>query len=54
MARYTEAVCRLCRREGMKLFDDSLKELVDEGAIEGVEAYNRAISKQQFEQYNTQ
>jgi small subunit ribosomal protein S4 len=34
LARYTEAVCRLCRREGMKLFLKGQRCLTDKCAIE--------------------
>ncbi|MGH9351790.1 MAG: 30S ribosomal protein S4, partial [Terriglobia bacterium] len=34
MARYRDAVCRLCRREGMKLFLKGQRCLSDKCAIE--------------------
>jgi len=39
------------RSLGMRTLDDSLKELVKEGLITGEVAYDRATSKEEFEQY---
>ncbi len=39
------------RAQGMALLDDSLKRLLSEGRIEGLEAFSRASDPRQFQQY---
>jgi len=40
------------RRDGMRLMDDALAELVDNDVISGFDAYMRAVEKKRFEEYN--
>jgi twitching motility protein PilT len=39
------------RREGMQEMDDALDKLVNEGTIDGRDAYMKAVAKKRFEQY---
>jgi twitching motility protein PilT len=39
------------KQDGMVLLDDSLKALVDQGLIDGAEAYLRAVNPRNFEQF---
>ncbi|NIL95692.1 MAG: PilT/PilU family type 4a pilus ATPase [Planctomycetales bacterium] len=39
------------RREGMQEMDDALERLVEDGTIDGRDAYMKAVAKKRFEQY---